>query len=208
MALQTPKFYLAGSKRARRSGSLRSIDRKDPQFEQALWLEEPELALLADTAEQAAELLLQDLSARSAVLALAESCTAGLVADILAGFPGASRVFWGSFVCYTAKAKIAMLGLDRERLERYGLVSEDTARSMAFEALRKSGADIAASVTGLAGPDGDGSAVPVGTVWIAVARKDGDSIEKQFHFTGSRNAVRLRAAAAVLEELLKNSGLA
>lgn len=168
--------------------------------------EEPELALLSDTAKQAAELLLRNLSARSSVLALAESCTAGLVADILAGFPGASRVLWGSFVCYTAKAKIAMLGLDREGLERYGLVSGDTARSMALEALRKSGADIAASVTGLAGPDGDGSAVPVGTVWIAVARKNGEPAGKQFHFTGSRKEVRLRAALAVLEELLKNSG--
>ncbi|MDR1251067.1 MAG: CinA family protein [Treponema sp.] len=153
----------------------------------------------APTVEQ----LIRNLISRSCTLVLAESCTAGLVSDFLARVPGASRVLWGSFVCYTAEAKVSMLGLDRKRLERYGLVSGETARDMALGALEKSGASVAASVTGLAGPDGDGSVVPVGTVWIATApREPGGVLTKEFHFQGSRNEVRLQAAAAVLEELL------
>jgi PncC family amidohydrolase len=155
----------------------------------------------------AAEALIQKLSVEGRTLALAESCTAGLVADTLARIPGASRVLWGSFVCYSAGAKVSMLGLDRKRLERYGLVSEETARDMVRGALEKSGAAIAAAVTGLAGPEGDGSAVPVGTVWIAAAlggKKAGGSPRVlDFHFQGARNEVRLQAAVAVLEELLK-----
>lgn len=151
-------------------------------------------------AAAAAALLVRNMAGRT--LALAESCTAGLVADLLARIPGASQTLWGSFVCYTAEAKIAMLGLDPLLLERHGLVSGETARGMALGALEKSGADAAASVTGLAGPDGDGSAVPVGTVWTAAALRGGPVIARKFHFQGSRGEVRLLAAAAVLEELL------
>ena len=154
-------------------------------------------------ARAAAEQLLRNLGAASRTLALAESCTAGLVSDFLAGLPGASRVLWGSFVCYTAGAKVSMLGLDRKRLERYGLVSGETVRDMALGALEKSGSSVAAAVTGLAGPDGDGSGVAVGTVWIAAALRDkGAFPAREFRFQGSRNEVRLQAAAAVLEELL------
>jgi len=154
---------------------------------------------LAFKAEKAAEELIHKLRAKSMTLALAESCTAGLISALLAGTPGASGVLWGSFVCYTKEAKVSLLGLDSAALVKYGLVSAETACLMADGALQKSGADLAASVTGLAGPEGDGSPVPVGTVWTAVALRDGEPEAKEFHFTGSRNAVRLRAAAAVLE---------
>ena len=149
----------------------------------------------------AAETLIQDLASRSLTVALAESCTAGLAADMLARVPGASKVLWGSFVCYTPEAKAAMLGLDRKRLERYGLVSEETARDMAAGALEKSGAPLAAAITGLAGPDGDGSGTPVGTVWIAAASRAGKTGTRVFHFQGSRGEIRLAAAAAALEAL-------
>jgi len=142
----------------------------------------------------------------SRALALAESCTAGLVSSLLAETPGASEVLWGSFVCYTKEAKISMLGLDGEKLAAYGLVSEETALGMARGALEKSGAQIAAAVTGLAGPGADdASGSPVGTVWIASAVKNGQTRAREFHFTGSRNAVRIKAAAAVLEEILEVS---
>jgi PncC family amidohydrolase len=154
-------------------------------------------------ARAAAESLIVHLSGQSQTLALSESCTAGLVADLLAASPGASRVLWGSFVCYTAAAKCAMLGLDRRRLEQYGLVSAETAGDMALGALAKSGASLAAAITGLAGPDGDGSAVPVGTVWVATAlRGSVNTLAREFHFQGSRNEVRMKAALAALEELL------
>jgi PncC family amidohydrolase len=154
-------------------------------------------------AEKTAEELVKKLKSLSLTLALAESCTAGLVSGFLANVPGASGVLWGSFVCYTAEAKISMLGLDSGALSVHGLVSRETALSMAAGALDKSGADIAASVTGLAGPQGDGSNVPVGTVWAAAALRGGQTWADEYHFRGSRNAVRLRASAALLELVKK-----
>lgn len=154
-----------------------------------------------------AEELTRELVSRSLTVALAESCTAGLAAGSLAAIPGASRVLWGSFVCYTAQAKVSMLALDPARLARHGLASGETARDMACAALEKSGASLAAAVTGIAGPDGDGSGVPPGLVWIATAARPaaggaGTARAHEYHFQGSRNAIRRRAAEAVLEALL------
>lgn len=160
-----------------------------------------------EKAKNASCALIKKLSAAGHTLALAESCTAGLVSQLLAGTPGASAVLWGAFVCYSPEAKTAMLGIEKEKIAAFGLVSGETAQLMAFGALEKSGADMAAAVTGLAGPEGDGSAVPVGTVWAAVVCKNGSETGKlsgetrKFHFSGSRNEVRLQAAIAVLELL-------
>jgi len=153
-----------------------------------------------DRAKKTAQIVIQKLSALGKTLVLAESCTAGMVSSLLAEVPGASKALWGSFVCYTKEAKVSMLGLDSAALEKQGLVSEETARQMAAGALKKSGANYAAAVTGLAGAQGDGSGVPVGTVWVAAAHS-GETFAKKFHFTGERNAVRLCAAVAVLEEI-------
>ena len=155
---------------------------------------------LINQAEQKAACLIEKLKAVSQKLVLAESCTGGLISSLLAETPGASGVLWGSFVCYTKEAKVSMLGLKESELSD-GLVSEKTAYSMAAGALQRSGADISAAVTGLAGPDGDGSNVPVGTVWIAAALRGGEIKVKMFNFKGSRNEVRLRAACAALEEI-------
>ncbi|MDR2049662.1 MAG: nicotinamide-nucleotide amidohydrolase family protein [Treponema sp.] len=149
------------------------------------------------------ENLVAVLTKKSLVLAAAESCTAGLVADRIARVPGASKVFWGSFVCYTPQAKMKMLGVESEILERYGPVSAETAAAMAAGAVEKSGADLALSVTGLAGPEGDGSNVPVGTVWIGTARKNGPGTAGIFHFTGSRNELRSKAALEAVNQILK-----
>ena len=150
-------------------------------------------------AEKKAEALVQKLKTHSLTVALAESCTAGMVSSLLANVAGASSVLWGSFVCYTQEAKVSMLGVDNDELSAYGLVSRETASSMASCALQKSGADIAAAVTGLAGPDGDGSGVPVGTVWIASAVREGKVTAREFHFEGSRNNVRINAVLTILE---------
>jgi PncC family amidohydrolase len=149
-----------------------------------------------------AEDLVKFLIGRSLFFAAAESCTAGLLADLLGQVPGASGCFWGSFVCYTPQAKIQMLGVKEETLAKYGLVSEETARAMALGALVKSGADAAVSITGLAGPGGDGTSVPVGTVWIGTALKAGKIHAAQFHFNGPRNKVRQKAARVALEEII------
>jgi PncC family amidohydrolase len=157
---------------------------------------------LINQAEEKAACLIEKLKAVSQKLVLAESCTGGLISSLLAETPGTSGVLWGSFVCYTKEAKVSMLGLKESELSD-GLVSEKTAHSMAEGALQKSEADIAAAVTGLAGPNGDGSNAPVGTVWTAVTLRGGEINTKMFNFTGSRNEVRLYAACAVLDEIIK-----
>ncbi|MDR1930768.1 MAG: CinA family protein [Treponema sp.] len=157
--------------------------------------------------DSAAERLVQFLTGRSLFLAAAESCTAGLVADLLGEVPGASACFWGSFVCYTPQAKIAMLGVDKKTLLEYGLVSGETARAMVLGALEKSGAHAALSVTGLAGPGGAedaGHHVPVGTIWIGTALRGREARAAEFHFNGPRNKVRLNAAREALNQISKH----
>jgi PncC family amidohydrolase len=148
--------------------------------------------------------LIEILSAASLSLAAAESCTAGLVADLLARVPGASRVFWGSFVTYSIDAKIKLLGIGPDLIRRYGAVSRETACAMAEGALEKSGADMAVSVTGLAGPDGDGSGQSVGTVWIGFIRRGAPVEAVCRHYDGDRNTIRKNAAGDALEEIAKH----
>jgi len=152
--------------------------------------------------------LVELLSRGRRSLVLAESCTAGLVSDLVARVSGASAVLWGSFVCYSPAAKERMLGLDGGLIMRHGPASMETARGMAVHALRKADASFSAAVTGIAGPLGDGSDTPVGTVWLALAFREGAgaveklATEKKLHFSGSRAEVRMQAAASVLGELL------
>jgi PncC family amidohydrolase len=154
-----------------------------------------------------AEELVKSLAAKGKTIAAAESCTAGLAADFIASIPGASDVFWGSFIAYTADAKIKMLGVPEELIKKHGVVSRPVALAMAEGALERSGASWAFSVTGLAGPGGDDRGTPVGTVWIGLSGLDRESLlrseAKQLYFSGSRNELREAAAAAALEELLK-----
>ncbi|MDR1804268.1 MAG: CinA family protein [Treponema sp.] len=154
-----------------------------------------------------AEELIRLLTARGKMIALAESCTAGLAADMIARFPGASKVLWGSFVTYTADAKTRMLGVPKELIEAHGAVSRPVALAMAEGALERSGASWAVSITGLAGPGGEGAeGAPVGTVWIGLAGIAGAGARpeaKRFLFEGSRNEVRAAAATAALKKLLE-----
>jgi PncC family amidohydrolase len=154
------------------------------------------------TGDSPAAALIEALAAGSLTLAVAESCTAGLVADLIARVPGASRVFWGSFVTYSIDAKVKLLGIERELINRWGAVSRETACAMAAGALEKSGAHVAASVTGLAGPDGDGSGQPVGTVWIGFARRGFPGEALCRHYEGDRGAIRNAAAADAIITLL------
>jgi len=159
---------------------------------------------IEEQADKAAAKLVDELKGGHYSLALAESCTAGLVSDLIARVSGASAVLWGSFVCYSSEAKKQMLQLGNF-LEKHGLVSAETAGEMALRALTLSGATIGASVTGLAGPLGDGSAVPVGTVFVGIARRENDEVTvyvKPLFFSGTRAEIRMQAALAVLEEIL------
>ena len=112
------------------------------------------------------------LKARSATLAAAESCTGGLVAKRLTDVPGASAVFLGGVVSYTNQVKNHVLGVPASLLEAYGAVSEPVARAMAEGVRRLTCADLALSVTGVAGPDKDDRGHDVGTVYIALSAKN------------------------------------
>ena len=147
-----------------------------------------------------ADQIVRRLKSINKTVAAAESCTAGLAADLIAGIPGASGVFWGSYICYSLAAKIQMLGIREKTLEQYGPVSRETACEMAEAALEKSGSDYAFSITGIAGPGSMSGKAP-GTVWIAVAQKGKNAEAALFRFRGSRNSIRRKAAIRALEEL-------
>ena len=152
-----------------------------------------------------AHALVDRFTKRGLRFAAAESCTGGKIASLLAGIPGASKVLWGSFVTYTEDAKSKLLGVKNETLEQFGAVSEEVAVEMAQGAAVRSGADLTLSVTGLAGPDGDG-VHPVGTVFFAVCYK-GTCRAVQKRFSGDRRRIRRDAALYGIALSLKTADL-
>ncbi len=138
-------------------------------------------------------------------LALAESCTGGLVAGALSAVPGSSQVLDRGFVTYANEAKTELLGVAAELLAAHGAVSEPVARAMAEGAIRSPEIDISVSVTGIAGPGGGGAQKPVGLVHIASARKNAPTLHRRHVFNGDRESIRLQAVAAALELLLERS---
>lgn len=149
-----------------------------------------------DLAHAAADLL----SERRLTLALAESCTGGLVAKRLTDIPGASAFLIAALVPYADRAKEKLLGVRRSTLEQHGAVSEQTAREMARGARATANTDAAIAITGIAGPTGGTSEKPVGTVWIAI--EIGDQAEATHYvFPGDREEIRERTAQAALASL-------
>ncbi|MDH5488982.1 MAG: CinA family protein, partial [Rhodospirillaceae bacterium] len=126
-------------------------------------------------------------------LALAESCTGGLVAGCITSVSGSSDIFDRGFVTYSNQAKIEMLGVSENTLEKFGAVSDETAIAMAEGAIKKSGGELALSITGIAGPDGGSEEKPVGLVHIAVARKNTTTRSERHIFKGNRDRVRIQA---------------
>lgn len=143
------------------------------------------------------EALCRLLEQKALSLALAESCTGGLVSELLTQHSGASTVFRGGAVTYANDAKIALLGVPAVLLARYGAVSAEVARAMAEGARRAFDSDFALSLTGIAGPSGGSDEKPVGLVHFAVASATGIS-ERRVVFSGTREQVRRRAAFAGL----------
>jgi nicotinamide-nucleotide amidase len=157
---------------------------------------------LADPlAELAARLQAASIGAGSTV-ALAESCTGGLVAGAITEIAGSSGYFVGGVVSYSNDAKRDLLGIDPAILTAHGAVSAQVARAMAVGARERFGATLAASVTGIAGPDGGSAAKPVGLTYIAVADEDGAEV-RRIVWPGDRAANRRDSAIAVLEMLLE-----
>ena len=137
------------------------------------------------------------LEARGLRLATAESCTGGMVAARLTGVAGASRAFVGGVVAYANEVKEGELGVPAELLERHGAVSPEAARAMAQGARTRLGADVAVSVTGIAGPDGGTPEKPVGLVYLHVEGPDG-GIGREFSFPGDRGSIRARSTVGAL----------
>lgn len=140
-------------------------------------------------------------------IAVAESCTGGLVSAAITEIPGSSDVFEAGYVTYSNEAKMAELNVALDVVETFGAVSVATAWAMAQGALEASGADVAVAVTGIAGPDGGTQQKPVGTVVFARAEKDvgADKVvadQKLFDGSTGRSGVRRQAALCALELLL------
>ncbi|HEX7326569.1 MAG TPA: CinA family protein [Rhodanobacteraceae bacterium] len=143
------------------------------------------------------------LQRRRWVLATAESCTGGWIAKACTDIPGSSAWFNGAAVTYSNAAKRALLGVGAATLERHGAVSRECALEMVAGALARFAADVAVSVTGIAGPGGGSPEKPVGTVWVAWQPRAGDPEASVFHFAGDRDAVRRQTIAAALQGLRK-----
>ncbi|ONG47320.1 damage-inducible protein CinA [Pseudoroseomonas deserti] len=159
------------------------------------------MTVFTEGTEAAAARLLQRLAAEGLTVATAESCTGGLVAAALTAIPGSSASVLAGFVTYSNEAKERMVGVPRAMLEAHGAVSAEVARAMAEGALRASGAELAVSTTGIAGPGGAVPGKPVGLVYLAAARR-GRPTEVQRHvFPGDRAAVRAATVAVALAML-------
>lgn len=150
-----------------------------------------------------AERVLSACEATSTPLALAESCTGGLVVASLTTISGSSAWIDRGFITYSNQAKIDMLGVSEDLIERYGVVSEEVACAMAFGALTHSRARASVAITGIAGPTGETPGKPVGLVHIAAAHHGRETLHQRLLLDGDRNHVRHAAALAAMELLVR-----
>lgn len=142
------------------------------------------------------------------MLACAESCTGGWVAEIVTAAPGSSTWFERGFVTYSNDAKREMLGVSQEILLNHGAVSEETAQAMAQGALSHSHAQVTLAITGIAGPGGGSPGKPVGTVCFAWCMKGASVSSETQHFPGTRETIRRQAAIHALNGVLALLGRA
>lgn len=159
-----------------------------------------------DTLRELADKLGDRLRAAGLTVATAESCTGGWIAKCITDVAGSSEWFDRGFVTYSNEAKIEQLGVSTEVIETQGAVSEDTVRAMAEGALSRSRADLAVSVSGIAGPGGGTSEKPVGMVWFCWQRRGGEPMVRAVPFDGDRETVRREAVKAALWGLLGMAG--
>jgi nicotinamide-nucleotide amidase len=151
-----------------------------------------------DTMEQVVGRLLRE---QRRTVAVAESCTGGLIGHRLTQVPGSSEYVDRAVVCYSNRAKIEMLGVSEKLLEDHGAVSQEVAVAMAKGMRERAGVSVALSVTGIAGPGGATEKKPIGLVYIGLAGGGDDVMTKEFRFHGDRSVIRQRAAQATLDML-------
>lgn len=142
------------------------------------------------------------LRVRRQVLATAESCTGGWIAKVITDIPGSSGWFDRGFVTYSNAAKFELLGVSKSVLATYGAVSAEIVAAMVTGALARARADVAVAVSGIAGPDGGSADKPVGTVYLAWARRDEAAQVAHRQFIGDRDTVRRQTVIAALQGIL------
>lgn len=146
--------------------------------------------------------LVRMLREKGLTLSFAESCTGGLLSKKITDVPGSSKVFIGSVVSYSNEVKEKLLGVDSNILEKFGAVSAETAREMALKCKEIFNTDVAASVTGIAGPDGGSNEKPVGLVYFCILIGD-KIILKENRFVGDRDAIRERSYKILFDSILR-----
>jgi nicotinamide-nucleotide amidase len=176
-------------------GKAKAIEQADTIIRSTLG---PSIFSAAD--ETLEEVVVKLLAQRNQTLAVAESCTGGLLANRITNVPGASDVFLAGYICYANKAKIGMLNVDAQLIEKHGAVSEQVARALAEHARACAGSDYALATTGVAGPSGGSPEKPVGTVYIALAGSN-ETIVKKLFFPTDRETFKQIATQAALEFL-------
>ncbi|HBG45503.1 MAG TPA: damage-inducible protein CinA [Deltaproteobacteria bacterium] len=153
-----------------------------------------------------AALIGESLRRKGLKLAIAESCTGGLLSSLITDVPGSSDYFKGAIVAYDDSVKISQLGVRKATLASFGAVSRRTAAEMAKGARSRLKADISAAVTGIAGPGGGTPKKPVGLVFIAVSKGSRTTV-KRFLFKGGRKSVKKSSAQAALKMLADAAGI-
>ena len=142
--------------------------------------------------ETLVEKVTRRLIERGVTIAAAESCTGGMLGELLTRMPGSSKAFLGGVVAYADDVKVRQLGVAQATLAAHGAVSEQTAQEMALGARERFGSNLAVAITGIAGPGGGTPDKPVGTVWIALARRGSDDVTmKKLSWPGARDQIRL-----------------
>lgn len=159
-----------------------------------------------ETLQDLAAKLGERLRAAGLTVAAAESCTGGWIAKCITDIAGSSEWFDRGFVTYSNDAKTELLGVSGALLAEHGAVSEDAVRAMAEGALERSRADLAVSVSGVAGPGGGTEEKPVGTVWFCWQRRGGEPMVRAVPFDGDRDTVRRESVRAALWGLLGMAG--
>ncbi len=156
--------------------------------------------IIGDWSMTIQEILVKILSEKNLTLAIAESCTGGMVSSSIVDVSGSSQVLIEGMVTYSNQAKIQRLGVKEDTLNRFGAVSEETAKEMATGAALSSRADIGLAITGIAGPTGGTKEKPVGLVYTAIYYKGQTFVQKN-NFSGDRYKIRLRTSMSILYDL-------
>jgi nicotinamide-nucleotide amidase len=145
-----------------------------------------------------AQQLGEHLKTHHMTLATAESCTGGWIAKVITDLPGSSEWFEGGIVSYSNHLKQSLLGVPTEILETFGAVSSETVKAMTGGVFNLTTADVAVSVSGIAGPGGGSDEKPVGTVWLCWGKRGKDLHAEIFQFEGDREAIRLQSVEQAL----------